>query len=77
MKFQNLIDMETNKKTIPRDIDIINAEIIRLRELVIKRNDWLTKPENKMRSTYKAVLQDTQEIIEQIKELENELQLKL
>jgi len=66
--------MKTNKKTIPRDIDIINAEIIRLRELVIKRNDWLNKPENKMRSTYKAVLQDTRDIIEQIKELEYEFQ---
>lgn len=66
--------METIKKTNTRDIDIINAEIIRLRELVAKRNEWLNKPENKMRSTYKAVLQDTRDIIEHIKELENELQ---
>jgi Mg2+ and Co2+ transporter CorA len=64
--------MET--KTINRSIDIVKMEINKIHAIIQKRNEWLAQPENKMRSTYRVVLKDTQELVEYLKELEKELQ---
>jgi len=72
MNYLNLINMET--KTINRSIDIVKMEINKIHAIIQKRNEWLAQPENKMRSTYRVVLKDTQELVEYLKELEKELQ---
>lgn len=60
-------------KTIARNKRIIQSEIDSLSELIRKRNEWLKKPENKMRRTYSAVKKDTIEMEEKLSDLNEDL----
>ncbi|MEY1640518.1 hypothetical protein AB6811_13370 [Tenuifilum sp. 4138str] len=62
--------MNFRKKRNPA---VVEMEIQALKRLIERRNGWLMNPENRMRSTYEAVRQDTQSIELQVIELEKEL----
>lgn len=64
---------EISVKTEKTEYSILH-EINSFQSLVNKRNAWLNVPENKLRGTYKAVLKDTREMEDKLKELRKELE---
>lgn len=64
-----VIDIKGNRKPA-----IIEDEIRRLMNLVDRRDMWLNKAENKLRRTYSAVLKDTNEMKEKLRDLRKELE---
>lgn len=52
---------------------VILHEMRSLSALITRRQEWLNKPENKLKGTYKAVLKDTNEMQEELAELREEL----
>lgn len=52
---------------------MLETEILSLRNLIDKRRRWLNSQTNKMRSTYRAVALDTQEMEEKLTGLKEEL----
>lgn len=52
---------------------ILEHEIQSLEILIDKRTAWLSKAENKRRSTYNAVQNDTRQMVEQLDELRDQL----
>lgn len=54
-------------------IDALILDIWALDRLIKKRQEWLNRPENKMRSTYCAIAADTQRMVERLNFLKREL----
>lgn len=52
---------------------VILHEMRSLSALITRRQEWLNKPENKLKGTYKAVLKDTNEMQEELAELRADL----
>ena len=52
---------------------ILEHEILSLEILIDRRTAWLSKAENKRKSTYNAVLRDTKEMEEQLDDLHDQL----
>lgn len=52
---------------------VIENELASLNLLILKRNIWLNKQENSLKSTYKAVYNDTLQMVEKLKDLKSEL----
>jgi hypothetical protein len=52
---------------------VLDHEIRSYSALITKRQEWLSKPENKMKSTYNAVKIDTDEMVEKLAELRKDL----
>lgn len=51
----------------------VQGEINALETLIIRRNEWLGKEENRMRTTYSAVAADTEAMRVKVDELKQEL----
>lgn len=64
--------MDNLKKTT-RDVLTIKNEINRIKILIDKREEWLSDPINRRRSTWLNVHRDTMQMIEKLSELEDEL----
>lgn len=64
-----VLDVKTARKPT-----VIETEIRALDNLIDRRQMWLNKPENKLRKTYQAVLQDTLEMECKLLELRKELE---
>jgi hypothetical protein len=56
-----------------RKPNVIKGEISAMENLITRRHMWLNKPENKLRTTYKAVLKDTEEMEDKLTALRAEL----
>ena len=54
-------------------VAIKQAQIKQLRDLYEKRQEWLSVAENKMRTTYCAIAQDTRELLQRIEDLQSEV----
>jgi len=52
-----------------RKAEVIDQEVEAMQALIDRRWMWLNKPENKMRRTYKAVLEDTREMEQKVADL--------
>jgi uncharacterized protein YlxW (UPF0749 family) len=52
---------------------VILHEMRSISGLITRRQEWLNKPENKLKGTYKVVLKDTKEMQEELAELRVEL----
>lgn len=55
-----------------RSLTVISDERRALQDLIDRRWMWLNKPENKLRRTHAAVLKDTQEMEQKLRELDQE-----
>ena len=53
--------------------EVIRNEIESLKNLIGRRHEWLSKPVNKSRKTFKAVLQDTNEMESMLEDLQQKL----
>lgn len=51
----------------------VQGEINALETLIIRRNEWLNKEENRLRTTYSAVAADTEAMRVKVDELKREL----
>lgn len=60
-------------ETKSRKPAVIENELASLNLLILKRNIWLNKHENRLKGTYKAVLKDTNKMQEELAELRAEL----
>jgi len=65
--------MKTEQLTTNRDIISVKNDIARISALIDKREKWLSDPVNRRRTTCKTVYNDTQQLVEQLQELEDEL----
>jgi len=65
--------MKTEQLTTNRDIISVKNDIARISALIDKRWKWLNDPVNRRRTTWKTVYNDTQQLVEQLQELEDEL----
>jgi predicted ATPase len=67
---------ETSINTLdPETQVIVSGQTIKsLKKLIAKRDIWLDKPENKRRSTFIAVLNDTKDMREKLKDLQERLE---
>lgn len=66
----------TTEKTIKqaeRKASLVEMEIRALETLIERRHIWLQKPNNRQRSTYAAVRNDTAEMMKRLMELNDEL----
>ncbi len=66
--------MKKEQLTIKRDIITVKNDIARISALIDKREQWLNDPANRRRGTWKAVYNDTKQLVIQLQELEDELQ---
>lgn len=56
-----------------RTASTVQGEINALETLISRRNEWLNKEENRMRTTYSAVAADTEAMRVKVDELKREL----
>jgi predicted nucleic acid-binding Zn-ribbon protein len=56
-----------------RTASAVQGEINALQTLISRRNEWLNKEENRLRTTYSAVAADTEAMRVKIDELKREL----
>lgn len=67
----------SNKRT---SVEALELDVLVLAKLVGRRMEWLDKPENRLRSTYQAIAEDTRRMNERLaamlKELEEEKNFK-
>lgn len=54
---------------------VVSDEAEKLQRLIDRRHAWLAKPENKMKSTFSAVLADTREMEAELQSLENSIEV--
>jgi len=54
---------------------MIKGEISSLEVLISRRHAWLNKPDNKLRTTYTAILKDTTEMEDNLVALREELEM--
>jgi hypothetical protein len=64
------LSMEVKDKRSTREALVL--EIKSLDKLVRARQEWLGKPENRMRRTYRAVAEDTRKLERRLQELKEE-----
>lgn len=64
--------MET---TTSNRINVLKADIAKLRQSAQKRQQWLQTPINRMKSTFPIVLKDFKDIMDEIDMLEEELKI--
>lgn len=65
--------MKTNVRKSTRDIISVKNDISRITALIEKREKWLNDPVNRMRNTWLSVHRDTMQMVERLKDLEDEL----